>query len=168
MSRPRRLSLRTRMLVLLIGVTAIFLVIMGTVSTIFLDKNLHKLADYNLAVATQNAESLQKITAGYVAVVVTLSPYQIRPLSSPSASTTALVDYARQLGASYDLSHRGKLFDVPPAGNLPGLHGLSRFIPAARNSTGRPIVLIVARPASALTSQVRDFVIALLVTGGGR
>jgi two-component system OmpR family sensor kinase len=166
MSRPRRLSLRTRMLVLLIGVTALVLVIMGAVSTIFLDSNLHKLADYNLAVATQNAESLQTITAGYVAVEVTFSPYRILPLSRPSASTTALVDFVRQLGPAYDLSHRGKLFDVPPAGHLPGLRGLSRFVSAARNPTGGPIMVVVARPVGALASQVRDFIIALLVTGG--
>jgi two-component system OmpR family sensor kinase len=166
MSRPRRLSLRTRMLVLLIGVTAIFLVIMGTVSTIFLDKNLQKLADYNLTVATQNAESLQRITAGYVAVEVTFSPYQVRSLSKQSTTTTALLDYVQRLGPIDLVSHRGELFNVPAADSLPSLRGFSELVPAARNPTGRRILLIVAQPVGALASQVRNFIIALLVTGG--
>jgi two-component system OmpR family sensor kinase len=165
MTRSRRLSLRARMLVLLIGVTVIFLLVMGTVSAAFLDGNLHAQFDHNLIVATQNAESLSKINSGYAAAEVTFSPYQVVPLSSSSTATTALVNNVKQLGPGYVFRHRGTLFNVPAAGNLPELRGFSRAVPGALHPGHRGVVLIVvARPVNVLVSQVRGFIIALLVT----
>jgi signal transduction histidine kinase len=169
MTRPRRLSLRTRMLVLLLTVTAIFLLIMGTVSTFFLHGNLRRQFNQNLvAVATHSASSLIGNAGPYVALQVTFRPFTVSPLTSPSSSTGALTADVQGIGPAgvLSLKRRGMPFLLPGAGHGPSLLAAARFVPAALSPDDRASVLIVARPVSDLTSQTRGFIIAELITGG--
>ena len=71
MSGRRRLSLRARMLVLLIGVTTIFLLTMGTVSTVILARNVT--AQFKSSLVAQASYSPDDVAAhpnGYAAVLV--------------------------------------------------------------------------------------------------
>ena len=165
MSGNRRLSLRARMLVLLVGVTTIFLLIMGTVSTIVLSTHLAGQFKANLiAESTRTPAELQASPGHYVAVVVTRSR-AVRPLTPSSAATRELTSAVSQLLATARL--RSELakqpFTVQPGGGGPKLGAYARVI---RGTAGRVGVLVVAQPVSVVQNQVRDFVIAELITGG--
>ncbi|HUZ24281.1 MAG TPA: HAMP domain-containing sensor histidine kinase [Streptosporangiaceae bacterium] len=183
MSGSRKLSLRARMLVLLIGVTTMFLLIMGMVSTIVLARNVTRQFKSSLvAESTHSPADIGQHPNGYAAVLITRRPLSIRPLTGYTATTaalaaavTSLMQRAAQgaqgaqgaLGALRDYAGSGSLaghaFDLPAADG-------ARLVAAARvvsrKASGGPGVLVVAQPASAATGQVRRFIIAELITGG--
>jgi signal transduction histidine kinase len=157
------------MLVLLISVTTVFLLIMGVVSTVILSRSLHAQRDSSLLVAARNASVQAGVSGGYAAVDITFPPLQVRPVSSPSPATTALVDAIRQMGKAALLGRALRplsAFTVPADGGLPELRAVTRFVPAGESATGQRSLLVLAQPASALSGQIRRFVIALLITGG--
>ena len=83
------LSLRARLLVLLISVTAAFLLIMGAVSTIVLSKRLGNEFNTQLVAAAQHTpQQIASNPGDYVAVEITSRPAQVRPLTGDSAATT--------------------------------------------------------------------------------
>jgi signal transduction histidine kinase len=89
MSNSRRLSLRGRMLVLLVGVTTVLLVVMGTVSTYLLARRVDaQMAQANANLVTQ-ADNLK------------LNPKQLAGLvsSKPGEFVVAEVPIRRELGA---------------------------------------------------------------------
>jgi two-component system OmpR family sensor kinase len=175
-SGSRRLSLRARMLVLLIAVTTMFLLIMGTVSTIILARTTTQQFTGNLI--AESSYSPQDVAAhpnGYAAVLVTRAPArgqapQVQALT-PAATTTALT------GAVTDLIQRRGLgglealrrallqapFDLRAPGG-PRLLAVARVI--STKAAGGPGILVVAQPVSAPTQEVRRFVLAELITGG--
>ncbi|HEY2553193.1 MAG TPA: HAMP domain-containing sensor histidine kinase [Streptosporangiaceae bacterium] len=168
-ARPRKLPLRARMLVLLIGVTTVFLLVMGVVSTVILSRSLHAQRDSSLLVAARNASIQSGVSGGYVAVDVTFVPLQVRAVSGRSAATTALVDAVQQMGRPALLGralHPLAAFTVPAAAGLPELRAVTRLVPAAESAAGQRSLLVLAQPASAVSGQVRRFVLALLITGG--
>ena len=126
MSRPRRLSLRTRMLVLMISVVSAFLLVMGTVSTVFIGGHLAALFTQNLqTAATDGPGVLAAAPRDYAAVQVTvidrprsirrLTVQAVEPLTSKANTTQELVAAVRKMS-------RG-----PDAGGLPaGPQGLRR------------------------------------------
>ena len=178
MSGRRRLSLRARMLVLLIGVTTIFLLAMGTVSTVILARNVT--AQFKSSLVAQASYSPDDVAAhpnGYAAVLVrrAAGPFQaprVTTLTPASATATALAAAVTDLirrrgdpgrpGLRRALQPRA-LFTLNPPGG-PRLLAMSRVVTNA--STGGPGILVVAQPTSSATHQVRRFVVAELITGG--
>ncbi len=172
MSRPRRLSLRTRMLVLMISVVSAFLLVMGTVSTVFIGGHLAALFTQNLqTAATDGPGVLAAAPRDYAAVQVTvidrprsirrLTVQAVEPLTSKANTTQELVAAVRKMTADRTLAVYlldRKAFDVPGTGHGPRLRGAS-----ARHGPG--VYFIVAQPVSVLISQIRGFILAELVTG---
>jgi two-component system OmpR family sensor kinase len=166
------LSLRARLLVLLICVTAAFLLIMGVVSTAVLNSRLGGEFNAQLVAAAQHSpQQIASNPGGYVAVEITTLPLQVRPLTSNSAATQELTAAVQNL-LSRHVARRyvdDQPFTVPPATGPgtsgPRLRAVARLIPARANDGVRG-VLVVARPVSDVTGQVGGIVITELITGG--
>jgi signal transduction histidine kinase len=171
MSGSRRLSLRARMLVLLICVTTTFLLILGTVSTVVLAGNVTDQFKGNLITeSTYGPDEIgQHPNSGYAAVLITRHPLRVQPLTASTAATAELSatvsgliaqgqwrDYASTAGTTFDL----------PASAGPRLLAVVQVVPRAKTGTGRVGELVVAQPTSAATRKVRRFIIYELITGG--
>lgn len=170
MSRPRRLSLRARLLVLLVAVTAAFLVIMGGVSAFVVNRRLtgQFRADL-LAAAGRRPQALAANPAGYLAVALYPRTGQIVPITTGPATTRLAQavgslsrpqlrrDYVRQ-PFSLVLSDGTRLAAV--ARLLPARSLGSRPVPAGL------VALVVGRPVSRVTSPVHGLLVAELLTGG--
>ncbi|MEP7023887.1 MAG: HAMP domain-containing sensor histidine kinase [Actinomycetota bacterium] len=164
MSRPRRLSLRARMLVLLTGVTTVFLLIMGVVGSVVLASRLN--GNFNTALIAEASRRPAQIAVnagGYGAVeIVPGRPAVVITGDSPVAR--ALARAAGQLDAAA-LARGRQLLTIHGGG--------ARFRAVARLARvqleGRPRlgVLLVGRPVSEVTSQINAFVVAELITGAG-
>lgn len=169
MTRQRRLSLRARMLVLLIGVTTMFLLIMGVVGTIVLNKRLSGNFNASLAAAaTRRPAQLAVNTGGYAAVEYVLRGGTIKQVTTSTPETRALAAAVAQLSRAELTAHLGRtLFEIQGNGVLFRAAARLILVPdsSARRGAARAI-LVVARPVSAVTGQVRAFVIAELITGG--
>jgi signal transduction histidine kinase len=176
-SGRRRLSLRARMLVLLLGVTTIFLLAMGTVSTVILARNVT--AQFKGSLVAQASYSPDDIAAhpnGYVAVLVSRAaargqPAAVRSLTPASPATAglaaAVTALIRRDGLRGLAGLRRALRPAPFALRAPGgtrLLAVARIV--SGQAAGGPGVLVVAQPTTAATHQVRRFVIAELITGG--
>jgi signal transduction histidine kinase len=177
-SGRRRLTLRARMLVLLIGVTTIFLLTMGTVSTVILARNVTEQVTSSLvAQASYPPDDVAAHPNGYAAVLISRAtapgqPARVTILTPPSATATALAtavtDLIRRRGELSRGSPRRALrlrtpVTLSPPGG-PRLLAMARAV--ASKATGGPGILVVAQPTSSATHQVRRFVIAELITGG--
>jgi signal transduction histidine kinase len=167
----RRLSLRARMLVLLVCVTTMFLLIMGTVSTVILASNVtHQFHANLIAESTYSPVDIGEHPNGYAAVLVARQPLRVESLTGTSLATRALSAAVTQLireerlraYAGRQKSGSGTANLAPPAG--PRL--LAAFRVVTRAEAGGPGVLVVAQPTSAATRVVRRFIIAELITGG--
>jgi signal transduction histidine kinase len=166
MTSSGRLSLRARLLVLLIAVTAVFLLVMGVVSTIVLTKQLGGQFNADLLAAAQRSpRQIASNPGDYVAVEVTFPPARIRPLTGSSPAATELTTAVQDMIAAHTARDYigAQPFPVPRSGG-PRLRGVARLV---RARTGRPAaVLIVARPVTAITAPVGGSVVAELITGG--
>ena len=89
MKRPQRLSLRARMLVLLISVTTIFLLIMGLVTATVLSRRLEGQFNEDLFAAAARPQQLPDNPGGYIAEAVSFSAHQVFVLT-PGPTATAL------------------------------------------------------------------------------
>src|SRR5215467_9720778 len=158
----RGTSLRIRLLVLQIAVTAVFLLVMGIVSTILFRAHLQ--SQFNATVLAESTRSPADIRsrpgAGVAAVIVTLRPFKVTPLTtSPRARplTGALATQVAQLGeAGVTAIARSHLFQRG------SIDAAARVIP-----TNSPSVLIVAEQATSLRRQLRGLILIEMVTGGG-
>jgi len=166
------LSLRARLLVLLICVTAAFLLIMGVVSTIVLSRRLGGEFNTQLVAAAQHSpQQIASNPGDYVAVEITSRPVQVRPLTGNSAATRELAAAVQNLIARRVARYYvgGQPFAVPlttgPRTSGPRLRAVARVIPARANGGVRG-VLVVARPVGAVTDQVAGIVFTELITGG--
>jgi signal transduction histidine kinase len=178
MNGPGRLSLRARLLVVLIAVTAAFLLIMGGVTALVLSKRLGAQFDDSLiSAAARKPDQIQANPGDDVAVEVTRLPVKVLPLTGSNAATEALADSVGQLIAAGTLARY--IDDTPFAvpGTSPRLRAVGRFVrlghsgvaPAQSGQAGighRLGVLVVARPVGAVTGQVGGIVVAELITGG--
>jgi signal transduction histidine kinase len=166
------LSLRARLLVLLISVTAAFLLIMGAVSTIVLSKRLGNEFNTQLVAAAQHTpQQIASNPGDYAAVEISSRPVQVRPLTGDSAATRELAATVQNL-ITRRVARRyigGRPFAVPlttgPGTTGPRLRAVARLIPARANG-GIRAVLVVARPVGAVGAQVGGIIIAELITGG--
>ncbi|HEY9242797.1 MAG TPA: HAMP domain-containing sensor histidine kinase [Streptosporangiaceae bacterium] len=167
MTSSGRLSLRSRLLVLLIAVTAAFLLVMGVVSTLVLSKRLG--AQFNaelLAAAQHKPQQIASNPGGYVAVEVTVFPVAVRPLTGTGTATAELAAAVRSMIATHTARHyvSDGLFTVPGVAGGPRLRAVGRVVRAGPR--GSRAVLFVARPVDTVTGQVRGIVLAELITGG--
>jgi signal transduction histidine kinase len=171
-SRPARpsggmLSLRARLLVLLICVTAVFLLVMGAVSTIVLSRRLGGEFNAQLVAAAQHSpRQIASNPGDYVAVEITSFPVQVRSLTGGSAAARELTATVQNLVTRHIA--RDYVTDQPfavPRTAGPRLRAVARLIPARANG-GVRAVLVVARPVGDVTGQVGGIVIAELITGG--
>jgi signal transduction histidine kinase len=167
------LSLRARLLVLLICVTAAFLLIMGVVSTIVLSTRLGGEFNTQLVAAAQHSpRQIASNPGDYVAVEITGFPVQVRPLTSNTAAARELAAAMQNLLTRHVARYyvHDQPFTVPlPTGARtaggPRLRAVARLIPARANG-GTRAVLVVARPVGAIGAQVGGIIIAELITGG--
>ena len=178
MSGSRGLSLRTRLLLLQIAVTALFLLVMGVVSTIFFAR--HLTSQFNAAILAESTRSPAEIerTPGagalaasqLAAVQVTFTPFTVHPLTRPSLATEALLEAVTRLPPE-QLRRYGQhatLFKVASAGLAsPQLTAAARLIPPRSAASPRQAsVLVVAERSTALSAQLRGLILAEMITGG--
>jgi signal transduction histidine kinase len=158
----RRLSLRARMLVVLIGVTSMVLLVMGIVSTVILDQKLT--GQFKAHLATVSTWSLGQISThanGYAAVWVDSHGGSAQPLTD-SALTGSLTTAVRRLIQRDGLQPQTEPLKL-------SLHAgptMLAMIRSAPDEHGDPGTLVVAQATSAATQQLRPFIIAELITGG--
>jgi signal transduction histidine kinase len=166
MAGSRRLSLRARMLVVLIGVTTLFLLIMGTVSTLILAQYSTRQFETNLELeSTWPPAEIPFHQNGFAAVWVSQDRSVVEPLTS-QRRVRQLTAEARQ--AVLSLIGTGGLRPRPgqpvtiaaPDGQT--LLAVIRSAP----SGDQPGTLVVAQSVSEATRTVRPFIIAELITGG--
>jgi two-component system OmpR family sensor kinase len=165
MTGPGRLSLRARLLVLLIAVTAAFLLVMGGVTAFVLSRRLGSQFDSALLAAADRAPRQIETNPGdYVAVEITFRPVTVQPLTGSTGPTQHLATAVQELMAAHRM--RAYVNDTPFAvpGTVPRLRAVARLVRAG--PARRPGVLVVARPVGVITGQVGGIVIAELITGG--
>jgi len=172
MKRSHRLSLRARMLILLIGVTAVFLLIMGLVTTAVLTSRLSGQFTTDLVAASaRGPAALADNTGGYLAEAVSVRTGQIVVLT-PGPQANGLSDVLSQMTrADYlDWVRGGPATLTLPDGKK--LRAAARGIRAAQLlNAGFTVplgsyVLVVAHSTDTVTSQVSGIIIVELITGG--
>ena len=170
-----RLSLRSRLLAGLITITALFLIVMGVVTTLVLG-NIEQ-DQFNTDLGLTVRESLSEIAnlpGGYAAVYINLASRTTGTLSGTSETASDLQDLlntllaTRQATAYFVQNPPNALFTITQSGD-PTLTavwrwvtvgpGKSSLLPAGRN------ILLVARPNSAVGNAVRGLVLTELITG---
>jgi two-component system OmpR family sensor kinase len=174
MKGPGRLSLRARLLVVLIAVTAAFLLVMGGVTAFVLSKRLGThFDDALISAAARSPDQIQANPGDYVAVLITHRfPLAVQPLTGSSRTTEELVNAIEKMASANGL--RGNVKDVPFAvpGTSPRLRAVARPLPrsglSAQVGFSRRLreVLVVASPVNVVTGQVGGIVVAELITGG--
>jgi len=171
MTAPGRRSLRARLLVVLIAVTAVFLLVMGGVTAFVLSKRLGTQFDDSLmSAAARTPAQIQSNPGDYVAVLVTHPfPLTVQPLTGSTGTTAALAHAVGQLIAAGNFADY--VHDAPFAmpGTSPRLRAVARVVRADRRVPAGPgqrfTVLVVARPVGVVTGQVGGIVVAELITG---
>jgi signal transduction histidine kinase len=179
--RRRALSLRARLLAGLIALTAVFLVVMGVVSSVVLGhlEQSQFNSDLKLA-ARQPVAQLVQATDGFAAAYLsprTAAYGELTPSSAAAAEMRGVLGTlsgksAAQLVRSLrSLGPRDQPFDLTPSGQ-PTLRVVWRTVDvtaAEATGTSAPAglnVLLVGRPVSDISNQVSGLVIAELITGG--
>jgi signal transduction histidine kinase len=159
MKRSARLSLRARLLAGLIAVTALFLVIMGTVSAFVISGHLEaQFDDSLLATLGQTPAQLEASPAYALALVGPLG--RVTPYDNGSPNTAAL---STGLNAMTLAQLRASV-RTRAVFRLPGGSGLAA---AARRVTadGRTGFIVVAEPHGRVADGVRTLVVTELITG---
>jgi signal transduction histidine kinase len=171
-NKPRRLSLRARMLVLLIGVTSVFLLIMGVVTAIVLGHRVGSQISSGVSAALQrNPKLIQESPGIYVAAVAAPVTGDVIPVTS-GQETQALQEALAQLTPAEYVRHLGgQAFTLTvPGGER--LTAAERVIPAWKvrqagfSPPGTRCVLVVARTPDEADGQVSGVVVTELITGG--
>ena len=179
--RRRSLSLRGRLLAGLIGLTAVFLVVMGAVSSLVLGhlQQSQFNTDLELAAGRPIAQIIQS-TDGFAAAYLSPRTGASGTLTPNSAAAAEMSDYLGALSGKsatrvYDYlrsrAAEDKPFDLTVSGG-PTLRVVWRTIDVTLPDIavtsapyGRNFIL-VGRPVSDISSQVSGLVIAELITGG--
>ena len=159
MTRSPRLSLRARLLAGLIAVTAVFLVIMGTVSTFVISGHLSAQFDDTLLAAVGETPAQLKASPAFALAGVgprgTVVEYDN---GSP---------YASQLVAALDAMPLSQLRQHVRAHTVYPVPGTTLAAAGRRVSLGSGIngIMVVAAPRDRVAAGVRSLVIAELITG---
>jgi signal transduction histidine kinase len=159
MRRSARLSLRARLLAGLIAVTALFLVIMGTVSAFVIGGHLEaQFNDSLLATLGETPAQLQASPAYAVAFVGPLG--RVVPYGNGSPNTSALSTGLSAIPlAQLRASVRAHTVFSVPGGS--GLAAAGRRVTVS----GRTGFIVVAEPHGRVADGVRSLVVAELITG---
>ncbi|MBO0816872.1 MAG: HAMP domain-containing histidine kinase, partial [Actinobacteria bacterium] len=171
MKGPGHLSLRARLLVVLIAVTAAFLLVMGGVTAFVLSRRLGAQFDDGLiSAAARTPAQIQSNPGDYVAVEITRFPLTVQPLTGSTGTTAELASAAERIFATGNLRGYAKNTPFTVSGTVPRLRAVARPVRATggRLVAGRRFagVLVVARPVGVVTGQVGGIVVAELITGG--
>jgi two-component system, OmpR family, sensor kinase len=171
-----RLSLRARLLAGLITVTALFLIIMGVVTTVVLGNSERDQFNSDLALTVRiKLTEIASLQGGYAVAYYSAATRSVAALSAtPSTASTELVAFLNDLVAdrgfvALKAQHpAGELFPITGATSLTAvwrpvtageaMHSGGLLPPGAS-------ILVVARPDSAVGSEVRGLVAAELITG---
>ncbi len=172
-----RLSLRSRLLAGLITVTALFLVVMGVVTTMVLGHSEQDQFNSDLVLAARvKLIDIAGLQGGYAAAYYDTATHSVGALTSSSHALTELQGYLKELAATRGwLAFReqnppGELFSIAQPGG-PTLTAIWRQVTpleAMRSDGTLPPdtnILVLARPSSAVGSEVRGLVAAELITG---
>jgi signal transduction histidine kinase len=174
-----RLSLRSRLLAVFVTITTLFLVVMGVVTTVVLGNSERDQFNSELVLTARvKLSALTGLQDGYAVAYLDLYPRSVTVLSPPSAAASELQGLLDTLtGPGSALAFRaqhpaGELFTVAQPGG-PALTAIWRLVSpreAAHSNGVVPLspkngVLVIARPDSAVGSQVRGLVLAELITG---
>ncbi|HEV8220741.1 MAG TPA: HAMP domain-containing sensor histidine kinase [Streptosporangiaceae bacterium] len=159
-------SLRTRLLLLQLGVATLFLLVLGTVGTLVLSSRLNHNFDSDLiAESLRSPTQLAGAKGAYAAVGVALAGIpQVVRVTAPGPVTKALAVAVQDQSLHALLGGRRKLLTI--AGNgvrFRAVVRLAQLSPAADSQVG---LLVIGRPVGEVGGQVRAFVIAELITGG--
>jgi two-component system OmpR family sensor kinase len=173
-----RLSLRSRLLAGLITVTALFLIIMGVVTTVVLGTSEQNQFNSDLALTARiklsEIGTLQG--GGYAVAYYNIPSRSVQALTAPPTSAsialTAFLDNLvatrgrRAFRAQYPA---GQLFPITQGGSA--LKAVWRPVSSLEASHSNGLlpagtsILVIARPVSAVGSEVRGLVAAELITG---
>jgi signal transduction histidine kinase len=169
MSATGRISLRARLLILLIAVTAAFLLVMGVVTTLVLTRQLSMQFDADLAATALRPGNLPGNSAGYLGAAISRRTGTVVPLTSGGLSTQFRQALAQMTGVEFRRAYAHQPFPMLLA-NGTRLRAVERLIPAVE-VPGHPfalgaVLLVVAHPNATVISQVHRVVIAELITGG--
>jgi signal transduction histidine kinase len=153
------------MLVLLIGVTALFLVIVGVVGSIVLSGRLSK--NFNAGLVAESTRRPAQISAnpsGYTAIALVPGEIPVA-IAGTTAHTRALAKAASasNIGVARLLPDRRQLLTVTGGGIR--FRAVTRLARVQDNGRLRIGILVVGRPVSEITGQVKALVIAELITG---
>jgi len=174
-----RLSLRSRLLAGLITVTALFLIIMGMVTTVVLGNSEQSQFNSDLSLTARiKLTEVADLTGGYAVVYINLPTRKVGVLSPSSAATAELQaligDLLANGGARRYFGREGHpqriLFGISLP-DYPPLTAIWRQIlpnEAQHNQSLVPpgtSILLIARPSSAVSNEVRGLVAAELITG---
>lgn len=165
MTGPGGLSLRVRLLLLQIAVTAFFLLVMGLVSTAVVDRSLaSQFSNQVLAYSTWSPAQIQANPPPQLAAVyVTFAPFTVTPLTPGEPATSVLVSAVSELSPARVrvIGNSGGPFPV-------GAHfqAAARALTAAQSYAQRPSVLIVAERDTAVRAHLRSLILAEMITGG--
>jgi signal transduction histidine kinase len=181
LNRGRRsLSLRARLLAGLIATTAMFLVVLGAVSTVVLGALEHRQLNAEIRLASR--QSVLEIAAGadgFAAAYLSVDSGATGRLTPASPAADALLGVLRGVAGQPRRQAYARLtarapseqpFDATARGG-PTVRAAWRPVPASFTATaGRvlppgPAIILVGRDANA-TSNVRGLVLAELITGG--
>jgi len=171
------ISLRSRLLAGLITVTALFLIIMGVVTTVVLGNSEQDQFNSDLALTVRlKLSELGSLQGGYTVAYYNVQTRSVRVLTPPSRAQRELTAFLDQMAAhrkgwlAFQAEHPPTvLFTIDQPG--PTLTAVWRFVTPteAQRSEGTLLpgnsILVIARPDSAVGSEVRGLVAAELITG---
>jgi len=170
----RGLSLRTRLQLLMLVVTALFLLVLGIVSTeLFADSLTNQFNKIVFDACSRSPQDIQqRPTREMSAVQVTLSPFNVLQLNNTGTKPVnqALATAIRRLGktAVYQRAKRNALFQVPPTGPVDyHLTAVARIIPATESLLRQTQVLVVAERPTEETQLLRNLIVAEVITAAG-
>jgi two-component system OmpR family sensor kinase len=166
-------SLRSRLLLLQVAVSAVFLLVLGVVSTELFARNFKD--QFNSIVVDESTRSqtdlVQRPSPGVYAVIASLSPFVVRGVSGPDRKTAELREAIMKMGQDvvFRRAQRSRPFLIPPPSGKPDYHlvAAARIIPATLNTLKVTNVLVVAEQSTVVTNELRSLIAAEIVTGGG-
>jgi signal transduction histidine kinase len=159
MTRSPRLSLRARLLAGLIAVTAVFLVIMGTVSAFVISGHLQAQFDDSLLAAVGETPAQLKASPAYA--VAGVGPRgTVVPYGNGSPYTSQLTTGLRAIPLAQIRQRVGAHTVFPVPGTT--LAAAGRRV---RPASGISAILLIAQPRGRVAAGVRSLVIAELITG---
>jgi len=171
-----RLSLRSRLLAGLITITALFLIVMGVVTTVVLGNIEQNQFNTDLGLTLKESVSeIANLQNGYAAAYINVASRHAAILSGPPDTAGDLEGLlnsliaSRQATAYFVQNPAQTLFTISQSGE-PTLTAIWRRIyvgPASKDNLlpAGENILLVARPDNAVGNQVRGLILAEVITG---